>query len=126
MDDNPVELMTIALVRARTCELLARAMDDGREPGTAFIVGLFSLLDAILGAPLEEVLEALPLAENVVDALQHDKGPYADLLHVARGHEQGNWSEVMPREMRSLPVSDIYLKAVSWADASNEVLSRSA
>jgi len=59
--------LATALVRARTCELLARSRALG-DPEFAFTAGLLSALDLLLGAPLEEVAATLDLPQPVAAA----------------------------------------------------------
>lgn len=63
ISDKSSELMTIALVRARMNELLAPYLRLEKE--RAFTVGLFSILDAILDRPMEELLKDLPFDEAI-------------------------------------------------------------
>jgi EAL and modified HD-GYP domain-containing signal transduction protein len=63
-DDRPLQLLTNTLMRARMCELLAKA-GGVRETGPYFMTGLFSTLDALLGVPLKEALDKVPLTEPV-------------------------------------------------------------
>ncbi|MDQ4041905.1 MAG: HDOD domain-containing protein, partial [Actinomycetota bacterium] len=67
--DRSPEIVTTGLLRARTCQLLC--LDGGAEVGDqAFTVGLFSVLDALLDASMDEVLELLPLDAAIADALR--------------------------------------------------------
>src|SRR5690606_16101909 len=66
--DKPSELLLTALVRARTCENVARTRAMA-NPAQAFTVGLLSLLDALLEQPMETVLEELPLTPQVRSAI---------------------------------------------------------
>lgn len=65
---KPRELMTIALIRARMCELLANS-DPAIDDNQAFTVGLFSLLDAMLDQPMETLLDQIPLSMPIKLAL---------------------------------------------------------
>ena len=60
IDDKPHELMTVALVRAKMCELLAERLNLPNKD-SYFITGLFSTLDAMMDAPLDQLVENLPL-----------------------------------------------------------------
>ncbi len=53
-DDKPRELPNTSLVRARFCELLAPLAQQKDASLDAFLVGMFSLVDAIIGRPLDE------------------------------------------------------------------------
>ena len=73
-------LLATALVRARMCELLA--IESGvREPDAWFAAGLFSIVDALTGAPIAAVAQELPLANDVRDALVDRSGPMGDALN---------------------------------------------
>ena len=83
-------LMYTALLRARLMELLANGLVDKSEYDNLFITGAFSLLDALLGVGMEQVLEAMRLPETICDALLGNGGRYQPLLDLARGSERGD------------------------------------
>lgn len=116
IDDKPSELMTVSLIRAKMCELFATRLDQGNA-GTAFIIGMFSLLDAMMDAPMQELLESLPLADEITDALLRDSGPYSAILHNTVAYEFGDWDMIRCPELSESEISDIYLEAVDWANA---------
>ncbi len=64
---------TMAVVRGRLMELLAAELLPPEECDNAFVVGVFSLLDTMLGLPMEQALESLALPEPVVEALLHQQ-----------------------------------------------------
>lgn len=115
LEDRPPDLMKAALVRARTLELLA-----GEAPvetqAHAFTVGLFSLLDALLGAPLPQLLENLPIAEPVRVALLRREGALARDLGDFEQYETLNWNRLHPK--RLIEVGGHYVDAVVWAEQS--------
>lgn len=121
IDDKPDELITLSLIRAKMCELLASVQQEGSKDA-AFIVGLFSTLDAIMDQPLEELLDALPLAPEITEALMHDTGPYAKLLRSALAYERGDWDQVDRAGANQDDISDSYLRSVDWADATVSTL----
>ncbi len=109
--DRPPELVTTALVRARMCELLAKRYQA--DAAQSFMVGLLSVLDALLGAPMAELLAELPLAEEVRGAILDFTGPCGELLEsvMRREHEA---HELPERERTAL--TEAWLDAVQWAD----------
>lgn len=122
--DTPHELTVTALVRARLCELIARehaAHDPQVEPEAFFTVGLFSVVDAIARAPLSELIDALPLSDDARAALVQQRGPMGDALAATIAYERGDL-ETVARRLPGVPVSDLYLRAVAWADATCGVL----
>jgi EAL and modified HD-GYP domain-containing signal transduction protein len=86
----PHELIAIALHRARMCEMLAgSAQPEERE--TLFTIGLFSVADGLLQAPMEDVLDSLPFSEEIRAALLRHEGPKGELLHAVIAYERGEF-----------------------------------
>ncbi|WP_189687005.1 EAL and HDOD domain-containing protein [Pseudorhodoferax aquiterrae] len=110
-----------AVVRGRLMELLAAESMSPEECDAAFVVGVFSLLDTMLGMPMEQAVGLLTLQPPIVDALLHGNGPYADLLALAQACETGD-AEAFRRATAALhlterQVSLAHLDALAWADA---------
>ena len=109
-DDAPEELVELALQRARMCEVLGgnRALDasDGH-----FTVGLFSVADALLDAPMQDVLETLPFSDEIRAALLDREGPKGVLLDTVVAYEQGEF----PTDDGEVPLSSAYGESVTWA-----------
>jgi EAL and modified HD-GYP domain-containing signal transduction protein len=81
------------------------------------MTGLFSLLDAMLGMDMSDILKALPLEESVVQAL-HGSGDLYDLLRLATSYERGQWGETSQRlkklELDSFQAELLYIQSRSW------------
>ena len=122
-DDRPLQLLTNTLVRARMCELLAKA-GGVRETGPYFMTGLFSTLDALLGVPLEEALDQIPLAEPVVRAVLNSEGDLGRRLRCVQDYESGRWDALGGYGLSSQQLLDAYLAAIAWADGTTGVLAR--
>jgi c-di-GMP-related signal transduction protein len=110
-----------AVVRGRLMELLAAELLAPEECDNAFIVGVFSLLDTMLGVPLDKAIESLALPQPVVDALLHRTGVFAPFLELAEACETGN-DEVFARVANALQLSNrqvnwAHLQALAWAEA---------
>jgi EAL and modified HD-GYP domain-containing signal transduction protein len=111
--DAPEIVLTTALVRARMAERLAPLLPDAC-PDRAFTVGLFSLLDSLLGRPLETLVQLLPFDGGTTAALVHHRGPEGHLLDVITAHERG-----LPgvTEIAAHDLATSYRDAIAWADA---------
>lgn len=113
------ELAVTALVRGRFLELLAEASDGEIDDGPAFLVGLFSVMDALVKLPMEEVVETAGLPPIVCEALLERVGLFGHALDLVEAYEEGDWpkvSQVTKRlPMDGLDLSAIYAQAVSWA-----------
>jgi EAL and modified HD-GYP domain-containing signal transduction protein len=106
------ELMTTALVRAKMAELLAKSFNC--SPDTAFLTGLFSPLDAMLSKPIAEILESLPMDEQVKLALEQYEGPLGELLQFIISYEQDNLKTI-PSNISISELNNAYLSATEWA-----------
>lgn len=112
LDDAPPELLKQALLRARMAELLSSKLPaELRE--TAFITGLFSMLDTIMGVPMKQVLSDVPLHDAVRQALLEGTGPLGNVLAKIRAWESADASTV---EDVGVDVAEAYLHSVEWAE----------
>lgn len=113
------ELVRAAMQRARFCELIAESLGMSTAAGQGFMAGLFSHLDALLRAPMEEVLEHVHLAEPVRHALIERAGPYGSALLLAEAYERANWADVdelarsLGVDVEALP--ELRVQALEWA-----------
>ena len=88
------ELATLALVRARTCEIVGQALPDA-QTSELFLVGLFSLLDVMLGIPMAAALENIPLSDDAKQALLGESNRLRTVLDAAIRYERGEWDEAI-------------------------------
>ncbi len=118
---KPLELVRISLVRARFAELLAPHFIPRRDPRHVFLVGLISLLGVAMDRPLAEVLEEMPLHEDISSSLLTKTGPHADLLAFFGHYECANWEEVSrfseKTGLTSTLINEAYMAAVKWANS---------
>ena len=78
------------VVRGRLMELLAAELLPPEVCDNVFAVGVLSLLDTMLGVPLEKVLESVALPEPVMDALLRRTGVFAPFLELTIACESGD------------------------------------
>ncbi|WP_183061938.1 EAL and HDOD domain-containing protein [Motilibacter peucedani] len=112
------EQLTSAMTRARTCELVAKSCGDVR-PESAFIVGLLSSLDTVLGLRMELVVEKLPLSDELREALTRRTGPLGTVLRTVLALEDRD-DDALTAALDELPVdadevTRCYLGAMGWA-----------
>jgi c-di-GMP-related signal transduction protein len=120
-DGKPDELMTVPLVRGRFCELLAPLAGMAGHANDLFLMGLLSVMDAILDRPLDSVLAELPVRSEIKEALQARTGLYWQLLEIATAYERADWENVSvlvsETGMKEEQVSAMYVSAVNWSTA---------
>jgi EAL and modified HD-GYP domain-containing signal transduction protein len=120
-DGKPDELMTIPLVRGRFCELLAPIAGMPSHANDLFLLGLLSVMDAILDQPLKTILADLPVRNEIKEALLAKTGLYRSLLDIAIAHERADWERVSAEVgflgLDPNKIPEIYVAAVDWSTA---------
>jgi len=115
----PAVVGATAVVRARMMELLAEATLGAEEAQNAFTVGLFSLLDDMLGLPIEQALALLPLPPAINEALRYGSGTYGPLLTLAKACEdrdkQALSAAAGPLHLSPEQVNQAHWEALAWA-----------
>jgi EAL and modified HD-GYP domain-containing signal transduction protein len=86
--DKPGELVRLAVVRAKMGELLAEASPFRDKSDEIFLLGLFSLLDAMLDTTMEYACERLSLSDPLKNGLVYKSGPYAPFLQAVISYER--------------------------------------
>lgn len=109
--EAPDQVVALALLRARMCELLGANQDDDDRDGL-FTVGLLSVADALLDAPMESVLAGLPLSDEITGALLRHEGRRGRILGTVLRYEQGRF----PTDGEPGELAEAYLEALRWAD----------
>jgi EAL and modified HD-GYP domain-containing signal transduction protein len=117
--DQPVELLRMAFIRGRFCELAADLY--ALDPTEQYLLGLLSLLPAMLQVPMQQLTPCLPLRDEICVALRGESIPERRLLEWLTAHEQGDWTicdAVADRYgMDPLALLRTYEEAVAWAEA---------
>ncbi len=120
VDNKPMELMRHSLVRASMCERLAPATGNAERLNDLFLLGLFSMLDTMLDQPMDSILEEMPLADDLRDALLGKENPLREILDLVVRYERAKWDELQIQaaahsiSVESLP--DTYYQAVNWTE----------
>ena len=117
---KPDELIRASLIRAKLCENLGKGI-TGKDGSELFTLGLFSFIDAILDDEMGNILEKLPLTENIKKALTGEGGELADYLTLVSCYENGDWAKVASLAAKTglneENAPESYMDAVAWADS---------
>ena len=115
------ELAYTSAHRAKLFETAALGSGYEEESDRLFIIGLFSLLDAMLDTDMETITEHLPVDAEVKNTLCGKKTKYTPWLELAEAIENSNWDMVGGRAkaLNLLPgtVAVSYQHAFTWVDA---------
>jgi EAL and modified HD-GYP domain-containing signal transduction protein len=123
LEDRPPNLYVHAMARARMCEQLGR-LGGARDTGPFFMTGLFSLLNTLVGLPTEQLVEELPLAPSIVQALVAGEGELGQALQCTRAYERAAWNQVAYADLPAQVIRAAYLDALFWAEQARTLLSR--
>lgn len=111
-------LAKTAITRGRFAELLGRDVLARADIENLFIVGVFSLLEAMLGVPMQSILEKLPLPAAVNEALLHRQGVYGPFLSLVEACEGYNFDEIdrlaASLHLEPIQVNQAHVDALDW------------
>jgi EAL and modified HD-GYP domain-containing signal transduction protein len=116
---QPEEVLRMAFVRGRFCELAAGfcALNSTEQ----YLLGLLSLLPAMLRLPMEQLSPALPLREEIRQALLGVQLPERSLLAWLVSHEYGDWTTcdaiALAHHLDQEQLLHCYAEAVDWAES---------
>jgi len=112
--DKPSDLLTTALVRSKMCEQLGRELGSA-NPESFALAGLFSMLDALMDAPMEELLGSLPLGADIKGGLLNREGRIGETLRCVVANECGDWEKVSLGDLKLRTIRESYIAAVAQA-----------
>src|SRR5256714_2942269 len=126
IEGKPRELLTTALVRARMCELLGPDLGQNSND-QLFTLGLFSVVDALVDAPMAEVLSSIPFPDDMRAALTAHLGPKGNLLNAILHWERGETAKAGRFGIAPGRLAAAHTEALAWADdAASELLDETA
>jgi c-di-GMP-related signal transduction protein len=116
--DYPTELLRMAFLRGRFCELAAIAV--GQNPTEQYLLGILSLLNAMMRVPMESLVKGLPLRDEVKKALLGEKNIERGALNWMECYERGEWElcDTLTIDMQ-LPkdiLPEFYTQALTWVE----------
>jgi EAL and modified HD-GYP domain-containing signal transduction protein len=122
---NQTPLLMLATTRGRLMELLAQRLRPGQRyvSEIAFTVGIMSLMDVLFGIPMADIVEQIPVSDEITNALLRRNGFFGELLRLAECIEQPETQEegVLPA-LRGLAISgddmvELEMAAFQWSDS---------
>jgi len=116
--DKPDELMRSSLFRAKLAELLAPHIGKANKSDDLFLTGLFSLIHVFIPRPLEEILDSIPLGDDIKGALKGSPGYLRSVLDLVVSYEAGDWDisadtfETLNIDQAIIP--DLFKQTLRW------------
>jgi EAL and modified HD-GYP domain-containing signal transduction protein len=117
--EQPLEILRMAFVRARFCELASERC--GMDPSEQYLLGMFSMLPAMMMLPIDELAPELPLRDEIRSALKGTANRERLLLQWLERHEDGDWATcdalVEASGTTEEEMVGFYRSALMWASA---------
>jgi EAL and modified HD-GYP domain-containing signal transduction protein len=117
---KPKELTAMALARGRFCELMVKEVMPNQSVSSAFLIGLLSLIDAMVDGDIQELMDKLPLHQEIKDAIVNRQGESAKFLKLCELFEKADWPsiEIFCKQIGVEPErsSLLFREALDWAD----------
>ncbi len=118
-EKKPEELVRASLVRARAMERLAEKVKLGSRKTEFFLLGVFSMIDVIMDRSLADILEELPLDDQIKKALLGEPNVLRKGLDIITAYERADWDSLerlggMGRGMTDEMLFDSYFEAIKW------------
>lgn len=118
--DKPPEVLATSLIRAKLCELLGEKTYLSANTMELFLMGMFSLLDVLIGRPLEEVIATMNLSQEMKIALTTGGNAYGDLFSAVCAYERADWGQCKASarklDMDMSVIPPMYREALEWTD----------
>jgi EAL and modified HD-GYP domain-containing signal transduction protein len=119
-NSTPPALMKTSITRGRLTELLGESYFEKHDRDNLFIVGVFSLLDAILKMPMETVLEKIQLPDTVSEALLTREGIYGPFLQLTEACEDSDNQRILEiaelLQFDASKVNECHIAALAWVE----------
>jgi EAL and modified HD-GYP domain-containing signal transduction protein len=110
----------MALARGRFCELMVKTTLPTYSQSSAFLIGLMSLIDAMVDGNIQELMDKLPLHKDMKDAIVSRRGESANFLRLCELFEKADWQNIklFCLQIKVNPDQSCHLfqEALIWAD----------
>ncbi|WP_295893532.1 EAL domain-containing protein [uncultured Vibrio sp.] len=120
-EPKPIYLM--AIQRAYFCSLIAEHLKLGRTD--AYLVGLFSLLDAMFKVSFETIFASIKINPAVHSAIIEREGVLGNMLSLVEAYEKAEWPEItrLNKELKTCPQisSECFTESLNWGKPKSRV-----
>lgn len=94
-DPGSEEFLKLSFMRANFCsELISHVKDIPISRSEAYLMGMFSTLNYLIDAPLEEILAEVPVADQIKGALLRREGRCGKLYELVLSYEAADWGQI--------------------------------
>ena len=124
--EKPDELFRRSLMRAKMAERMARMVALKAKAPQLFLVGTFSLADALTDMPMAKLLSSLPLNNDIKEALLGATSRFGQVRKAVASYETGDWdsfseaAKALDIDESAMP--ELFCHSRQWADEAMTVL----
>src|SRR5690606_35438734 len=111
--DHTPEIVQMSLLRAKHCEEIAKATNP-HLTHAAFTTGLFSGLDLLLGLSVDQVLDRIPVSDEIGEALRDRAGRLGQILSIVTAYERHDLDYLARSDIEPGTVVIAYRHALNW------------
>jgi EAL and modified HD-GYP domain-containing signal transduction protein len=116
--DKPNEITKLSMIRAKFAEALAVKFGLYADAGSLFLMGVFSVLDAMLEMPMEDALKLVLVSDDIRDALVSHTGKFSDVYNFIVNYESANWAVVsrilILHDLTTETIYETYVETLCW------------
>lgn len=121
VSDGADEIVKISIIRSRFAELIAENSSKKEMKYQATLVGLFSMIDVVMGKSLDRIFREIPMNSNVKDAIMgKPTSELYDIYQIVLAYEKADWGNLdkYTNKISITPsiIPDLYFESVSWAN----------
>ncbi len=117
----PEEALVTCMVRGKFLEDLGQKLGHSQRGDDLFFMGIFSLIDLFFSRPIEEILEEMPIKNDIKAGILGKDGQFGELLSMVKAYEEGDWDPLQASAAHlGLDEGDIagmYFNALDWTQA---------
>jgi c-di-GMP-related signal transduction protein len=111
-------LLRLPLLRAIFCELIGQKIGMLRDTSELFLLGLLSVMDALLNMRMADILAEIPVNEEIKKALLGRSSRYRPIFEVVLDYESGTWEQLV-QSARQIGLHEeflpeLYMRSVRW------------
>ncbi len=118
-DKKPEELMRMSLIRTKFAERIAMHTKFNKMKYEASMMGLFSMIDAMLDQSMDHALKDISLPSSIIDVLVHHKGELYPISQLVQAYEKADWKKahtiIQELGINEDEVVDDYKVALAWS-----------
>ncbi|WP_428908388.1 EAL and HDOD domain-containing protein [Niallia sp. Krafla_26] len=115
------EMNRLTLTRAKLCEYIGKLIGSP-YPSCFYLMGLISMIEKINQESMEEVLEGLPIKDELYEAIMGKENEYRNVLDLVQAVEQADW-KIMNKQCKKLNITErdlfrLYAESLNWTNDS--------